>query len=59
MPRLILSKAFMVALSSLSAVRRKMCIEVSTDLTSAAQPALLRNLAFQGFSLDSALSTNG
>jgi hypothetical protein len=57
MPRLILSKAFMVALSSLRAVRRKMCIEVNTDFTRAAQPALLRNLAFQEFSCDGSMST--
>ena len=51
-----LSKAFRVALSVLMAVRRKIGIAVSTDLTRASQPALLRNLAFQGFNLDAALS---
>ena len=51
-----LSKSFRVSLSPLIVVSRKTGKAVRTDLTSASQPARLRNLASQGFSIVAALS---
>lgn len=58
-PLQILSKAFRFALSALIVVSKKIGSVVSTDLTRAAHPATLRNLAFQGLRLDIALSMYG
>ena len=55
-PRLILSKALRIPLSSLMAVNRKILIDDSTDLTRAVQPARLRNLPCHGSRRDAILS---
>jgi hypothetical protein len=58
-PRLILAKAFRMLLSTLKADNRKMGSEERTDFTRAVQPALFRNLPFQGFKRATALSMKG